>query len=172
MPYFSNKTTDPAVDAHAREGGRSLALALRDIYDVLADLELGETLGMNVGLGRASDFLQHSLVAYNQAEEAASPDPVDLVEVPAVELRRLEPLLDAAERSGIRLEAFSDRDMFMLTRAGVSLLLNLVDDARRRDATDFATIDGVLRAAMRTQAVSLPCTRMLSQLYRGDYRYA
>jgi hypothetical protein len=172
MPYFSNKTTDSAVDGHAREGGRLLALALRDIYDVIADLEAGETLAFDTLMGRMSDRLQASLVVYARAEGAASPDPVNLGEVPAIELRRLEPLLDAAERSGIRAEAFSDRDMFLLTRAGISLLLNLVDDARGREATDFAIIDGILRAAMRLQTVSLACTRLLSQLYRGDYRYA
>jgi hypothetical protein len=169
MPYFSNKTSDAGVDTFARQGGRLFAQALESLYGLVADLEVDEFLDGSRRLDGVARLLDGSLAAYEDAYRAASTDLSNLTDSPVFGEPEYARLVDAAGTMGIALDEASDRDMYAVTLHAVAALRGLVLDASQRRVADFASIDGIVRAAIRAQEVSLAVTGTLSGAYRGDY---
>ncbi|MEN3976333.1 hypothetical protein [Emcibacter sp. SYSU 3D8] len=169
MPYFSNKTNDPAVDGYARTGGQLFAQTLETLYGLVAELEVDVVQNVPGRLGRMGELLGESIRAYQAAADVASPEPTDLTDTPAFGEPELVPLVDAAERLGMSVRAFSDRDIYIATVEFLMPIRDLVDEARESRNVDFLAIREIIRAATRAQEVSLAATGVMTGLYRGDY---
>ncbi|MBI1180116.1 MAG: hypothetical protein GC201_06120 [Alphaproteobacteria bacterium] len=169
MPYFANKTDDYGVDEYARQGGRRFAQALEAFYRVLADLEVGEEAGFHDGMDEMAGHLAASVSAYDEANEQASAQTIDIRAVPAFDLQRMGALFEGAGRMGIWPESMTEKDLFAVVAFAVDGLRDAAVALRQEGRTDFDGIDRLLRAMLRAQETALASTRLLERSYLGRY---